>query len=42
MSDFSTFSEQLRQRFEALSQHELYTVANLSEAELEAKIRALS
>lgn len=27
MSDFSTFSEQLRQRFEALSQHELYTVA---------------
>lgn len=27
MSDFSSFSEQLRQRFEALSQHELYTVA---------------
>lgn len=27
MSDFSTFSEQLRQRFEALSQHDLYTVA---------------
>lgn len=27
MTTFSSFSEQLRQRFEALSQHELYTVA---------------